>query len=276
MKKFRRFLLEKYELTFRNRTTYTTLFRKEISFLYVFIALFLQLLIISILSYFLIVKVPWVRNALPGLEYIDNRKQQEENARKISFLKKQIAEQDSLIALLQKTLDFSMSPEKKSQSEKLEKLFVSSQNTSSARIQEKLPKKINTLIHKSAPPHKGMFLLPVQGILIKKFDNNKGHFGTDFAAQEGTHVVSIAEGKVIFSEYSLETGHTIIVQHKNGFVSLYKHNLRLLKSAGEMVRQGEPIALVGGSGEYSTGPHLHFELWYRGIPMNPEWVWDFK
>ena len=78
------------------------------------------------------------------------------------------------------------------------------------------------------------------------------------------------EGTVIISHWTSETGYVIGIQHKNEYFSLYKHNSVLLKSAGDMVGIGDPIAIVGNSGELSSGPHLHFELWHQGLPVNPE------
>ncbi|MBO5195408.1 MAG: M23 family metallopeptidase, partial [Bacteroidales bacterium] len=76
-------------------------------------------------------------------------------------------------------------------------------------------------------------------------------------------------GTVIFSGWSDEVGYTIQIQHENDIVSIYKHNSKLLKKAGEKVLAGSPIALVGGTGTLSTGEHLHFELWYKGEAVDP-------
>lgn len=116
-----------------------------------------------------------------------------------------------------------------------------------------------------------MFLFPpIKGIVTNKFGDSNGHFGIDVVGAEGTRVSSVLDGTVIFAEWTVETGYVIQVQHENQLVSIYKHNGKLLKKVGMRVSAGEVIALVGNSGELSTGPHLHFELWYSGVPLNPE------
>ena len=89
-------------------------------------------------------------------------------------------------------------------------------------------------------------------------------------AKEKTRISSVLDGVVVVSTWTSETGYIIVVQHKNGFLSLYKHNSTLLKSVGDFVSAGEHVAIIGNSGELSFGPHLHFELWSNGIPVNPE------
>ncbi len=273
--KLKKFFSERYELTLRNESTYRTFLHKRVGIWHITFFFLLFLFLMSFLSYILIVKVSWIRNVLPGLEYVDTRKRQAAMNNKLIALQKQISEQDSLISLLQKTLDLSLGSSP-TQSEEIARLLNTTSVPTSLPASKELSGELNSKFHSERSHSSKRFVLPVQGILIRKWDYGGGHFGIDFAAREGSSVLSIAEGHVIFSEYSLETGYTIIVQHKNHFVSVYKHNQKLLKTVGEFVQQGESIALVGGSGEYSTGPHLHFELWFRGIPVNPEWIWEFK
>ena len=102
------------------------------------------------------------------------------------------------------------------------------------------------------------------------FNTEKKHYGTDIAANPNESVLVTMDGTVILSTYTAETGYLIGVQHNQDFISIYKHCGSLLKKEGERVKGGEAIALVGNSGTLSTGPHLHFELWYKGHPVNPE------
>jgi murein DD-endopeptidase MepM/ murein hydrolase activator NlpD len=115
-----------------------------------------------------------------------------------------------------------------------------------------------------------LFFLPINGVITEGFDVEKKHFGIDVVAKEKTRISTVLEGTVIISHWTSETGYVIGIQHKNEYFSLYKHNSVLLKSVGDMVRVGDPIAIVGNSGELSSGPHLHFELWHQGLPVNPE------
>jgi murein DD-endopeptidase MepM/ murein hydrolase activator NlpD len=115
-----------------------------------------------------------------------------------------------------------------------------------------------------------MFFTPVSGVITDGFDAQKKHFGIDLVAKEKTRISAVLEGVVVVSNWTSETGYVIGIQHKNDYLSFYKHNSVLLKSVGDFVNTGDPIAIIGNSGELSSGPHLHFELWQKGIPVNPE------
>lgn len=115
------------------------------------------------------------------------------------------------------------------------------------------------------------FFPPVKGIVSGKYDLRTKHFGTDIVTKPKSPVASALDGTVIFTGWTMETGFVIQVQHLNNIVSIYKHNAALLKETGDLVRTGEAIAIVGDSGEmYTSGPHLHFEIWYKGSPLDPE------
>jgi len=115
------------------------------------------------------------------------------------------------------------------------------------------------------------FFPPVRGIISGKYDIRTKHFGTDIVTRPKSPVSAALDGTVIFTGWTMETGFVIQVQHPNNIVSVYKHNSTLLKETGDLVRAGEPISIVGGSGElYTSGPHLHFEIWYKGSPLDPE------
>jgi murein DD-endopeptidase MepM/ murein hydrolase activator NlpD len=115
-----------------------------------------------------------------------------------------------------------------------------------------------------------LFFSPIKGVITNSFDRKKEHFGTDIVAKEDEPIKCVFDGVVVISHWTSETGYVVGVQHANGVFSLYKHNSILFKNAGEYVRSGEVIAIIGNSGELSSGPHLHFELWYKGTPINPE------
>ena len=116
---------------------------------------------------------------------------------------------------------------------------------------------------------------PVNGNLSSAFDIDDKHYGVDIIMPENSPVHSISEGTVVFSEWTTETGYVIIVEHLNGLTSIYKHNASIVKSQGETVETGEIIAFTGNTGELTTGPHLHFELWFQGEPVDPESYIEF-
>lgn len=114
------------------------------------------------------------------------------------------------------------------------------------------------------------FFSPINGIVTRKFDPKVGHFGVDLVASKNEAIKATLDGIVIFSDWTTETGYTITLQHQNNVISVYKHNSSLLKKQGTFVKAGETIAIIGETGEFSSGPHLHFELWHNGKPINPE------
>jgi lipoprotein NlpD len=114
------------------------------------------------------------------------------------------------------------------------------------------------------------FYKPINGIISSHYDANIRHFGVDLTAPPKENVLATLDGTVIFTGYDAQYGNIIQIQHKNGYVSIYKHNQMLLKRMGDQVVAGEAIALIGNTGNLSTGPHLHFELWFKGSPVNPE------
>ncbi|MFA5297250.1 MAG: M23 family metallopeptidase [Lutibacter sp.] len=121
-----------------------------------------------------------------------------------------------------------------------------------------------------------VFFSPVKGIVTDGYSLKNKHFAIDIAVKMGTPVKSVADGTVIFAEWTAETGYVTIVEHSRGFISIYKHNTALHKHQGDMVKSGEVIASAGDLGEFSTGPHLHFELWNEGYPVNPANYIDFE
>jgi murein DD-endopeptidase MepM/ murein hydrolase activator NlpD len=122
---------------------------------------------------------------------------------------------------------------------------------------------------------KSSFIPPIRGIVSDTFAPGRNHFGTDIVAAKGSVIVAARNGTVILSTWSADTGHMIGIQHNNNLVSWYKHNSARLKNLGDRVSAGEPIAVIGNSGEMSSGPHLHFELWYNGQPVNPQKYIEF-
>ena len=115
------------------------------------------------------------------------------------------------------------------------------------------------------------FFTPLKGVVSSKFSPVDNHFGTDIVAEPKSIVSAVLDGTVIMAGWTLETGYIIEIQHGNNIISVYKHNTELLKDIGSVVSAGETISIIGNSGElYTSGPHLHFELWHNGTPIDPE------
>ncbi|MBS1637713.1 MAG: M23 family metallopeptidase [Bacteroidetes bacterium] len=117
----------------------------------------------------------------------------------------------------------------------------------------------------------GMFFFsPVKGIVTTSFDLSEEHYGVDVAAKENEFIKACLDGTVLFAGYTASDGYVVQIQHGSNIISVYKHCSHVSKKQGDLVKAGEPIAVVGNTGETSKGPHLHFEIWYNGIPLNPE------
>ena len=114
------------------------------------------------------------------------------------------------------------------------------------------------------------FFSPMNGIVTNHFNREEKHFGIDIVSDNNSVIKATADGTVVYSDWTVDNGYSIGIQHNGNLFSVYKHNAVLLKDDGDFVSAGEPIAIYGNSGSLSTGPHLHFEIWYNGTPLNPE------
>jgi murein DD-endopeptidase MepM/ murein hydrolase activator NlpD len=117
---------------------------------------------------------------------------------------------------------------------------------------------------------------PVNGTISEAYNIKEKHYAVDVVVAQDTPVKATADGTVIFAEWTTQTGYVAIIEHSNDLISVYKHNASHTKQQGDLVKAGEVIALAGNSGELTTGPHLHFELWNRGYPVNPTNFIDFN
>ncbi len=133
-----------------------------------------------------------------------------------------------------------------------------------------------SLFNEATKSTKQVFFAPLLGKVTNTFNIRQKHYAIDVTAKSGSPVKAVADGTVIFSEWTADTGYVVIIEHTNGFISVYKHNAIALKKQGDLVSSGEVIATVGNTGELSTGPHLHFELWNDGFPLNPSQFIDFE
>ncbi len=114
-----------------------------------------------------------------------------------------------------------------------------------------------------------VFFKPINGIITNHFNRAIKHFGIDLVSERNDAVKAVYDGVVVFADWTINTGYVIAIQHPSNFISVYKHNSALLKQQGDIVKSGDPISIIGDSGEQSSGPHLHFELWVSGSPVNP-------
>lgn len=145
-----------------------------------------------------------------------------------------------------------------------DKLLEEKLNLSISNNQKKLPSISN--IH---------FFTPLRGLITNKFNTKTEHFAVDIVGSPNSRISCVLDGTVVFAGWTMSTGYSIYIQHENNLISAYKHNAELLKEVGDKVKAGDAIAIMGNSGELTTGPHLHFELWHNGTALDPETYIDF-
>jgi len=225
----------------------------------------LVLLATVLLTVSLIAFTP-MRRLVPGYGDIEENQKYIELKKKITELEAGVEVQQTYIDGLQKM--FSGELDKSTLPETLTDPQV--QNSATAAQKEVVSETDRKTSNETVGLNTSYFSTPVQGSISAAFDAKTAHYGVDILAAKGTAIKSVAPGVVINSDWSLDSGNTISIQHSNNTISVYKHNSSLLKNTGDFVKAGEAIAIIGNTGTLSDGPHLHLELWYAGSPVNPE------
>lgn len=265
----------KYKLTIVNENTLEEVVGLRVSKLNGLSVLLSVLTVLFLIAACIIAFTP-LRNYLPGYMNSEVRSQIVANALRVDSLQTMLHQQNLYIMNIQdifsgqvpidsvQTLD-SLTAARK------DILMERTKREEEFRRQYEENEKYNLTTIASRPDVTGLVMFrPTRGMISSHFDMDRKHFGTDIAANPNESVLATMDGTVILSTYTAETGYLIGVQHNQDFVSVYKHCGSLLKKEGDVVKGGEAIALVGNSGTLSTGPHLHFELWYKGHSVNPE------
>jgi murein DD-endopeptidase MepM/ murein hydrolase activator NlpD len=198
-----------------------------------------------------------------------------ENALKVDSLEQEISRQlqylNNINAILRGDSPVSEIPDPDTTSVHMESLKKSDKLTEFVRnFEEEEKYNLNVLNSSTALPENLIFYRPIRGLISSHFNSQEKHYGIDIAATPKESVLATMKGTVVFAGFDANGGYIIQIQHSSGFVSIYKHNAILLKKQGDEVNAGEAIAIVGNSGNLSSGTHLHFELWYQGKPLDPE------
>ena len=271
-------LRHKYRLIIYNDNTYEEVWYIKLSRLNM-LALIGTIAILIIGIVFSVIAYTPVREFIPGYPDGNMRRNIVMNAIKVDSLEKELKIRDQYfrdinILVSGKAPDDSVQVESNQPERVKEITFKKSKQDSLLRARIESEEQYNLTVNdvqgsrdKQLSLH---FFTPLRGIVTNAFNPGGGHYGVDVVAAPNAVVKSVMTGTVIMAEWTLETGYVIEVQHDNNYVSVYKHNAELLKSTGDQVKAGEAIAIVGNSGEFTTGPHLHFELWHNGTPINPE------
>ena len=255
----------KYKLTIINENTLEEVVGLRVSKLNG-ISVLLSVLIVLFLIAAIIITFTPLRNYLPGYMNSEIRAQVVENALRADSLQQLVERQNLYVLNIQDIFQGKIKADTIHSMDSLtnlreDSLMERTQREAEFRKQYEETEKYNLTTITSRPEIDGLiFYRPTRGIISSTFNAEKKHFGTDIAASPGESVLATLDGTVILSTYTAETGYLIEIQHNQDFVSVYKHCGSLLKQEGDVVKGGEAIALVGNSGQLSTGPHLHFEL----------------
>jgi murein DD-endopeptidase MepM/ murein hydrolase activator NlpD len=261
-----------YRLSFLNENTLEEVFSLHLSRLSSLIILFLFAVFLMTLTAFFIVKTP-IRNYLPGYLDSDVREEMIKNALATDSLETELAVQirylENVRAILRGDVKVDEVPTIDSIRDARDIDLEKSERTSDFVKNYEEDEKYNLNGLPPAGVEKPMFYKPVKGMVSSAFNLREKHYGIDVASTPSESVLATMKGIVIFTGFDPNAGYIIQLQHPNGFVSVYKHNAKLLKSQGDAVNVGEVIALAGNTGNLSTGVHLHFELWFDGKPVDP-------
>lgn len=265
----------KYKLTIQNENTLEEIVGLHVSKLNGLSVLLSVLAVLFLIAACIIAFTP-LRNYLPGYMNSEVRAQIVQNALRMDSLQEVLDRQNLYIMNIQDIFSGKVQIDTVQTIDSLtairqDTLMERTKREEEFRHQYEESEKYNLGTITQQPNVDGLiFYRPTRGMISDHFNADKRHFGTDIAANPNESVLATMDGTVILSTYTAETGYLIGIQHSQDFISIYKHCGSLIKKEGDTVRGGEAIALVGNSGTLSTGPHLHFELWYKGRPVNPE------
>ena len=264
----------KYKLTITNENTLEEIVGIHVSKLNGVSVLLSAVMVIFLIASLIIAFTP-LRNYLPGYMNSEVREQVVLNALRADSLQQMLERQRMYILNVQDIISGTVKVDSVHSIDSLtvvrsEELMERTQAEDEFRKQYEETERYNLTTIDNAPVVTGLiFFRPTRGMVSSVFDANKRHFGIDIAASPNESVLATLDGTVIMATYTADTGYVIQVQHNQNLVSVYKHCGSLLKKEGDVVKAGEAIALVGNTGEKTTGPHLHFEIWNRGRALDP-------
>lgn len=280
-KKIKKKLLHKYRLVVLNEDTFEERFSFKLNRLNVFVFSVISALILIAGTTILIAFTP-LREYIPGYSSTRLKKRATQLTYKTDSLQRELEINNQYLASIRKvltgdvkTVNFNKDSIINAASVDPSKFdFSASREDSLLRENVSREDKYNPLLGDTSIDY--VLFAPVKGNITQVYNPKEKHYAVDIATVKDTPVKAVADGTVIFSEWTAETGYVIIIKHRNDLLSVYKHNATLTKEQGELIKAGEVIGTVGSTGELTTGPHLHFELWRDGYPINPTNFIDFE
>lgn len=281
-KKFAKKLLHKYRLIVLNEDTFEERLSFKLTRLNVFVAVTLSAILLIALTTVLIA-FTGLREYIPGYSSTELKQRAAELAYKTDSLQMAMELNNQYYHSIRKvlagdvkTVNFNRDSMIEAQQLNPEEIDLRPSKEDSL-LREMVVQEDKYNIFETATNKANYALFaPVKGPITEGYNLEERHYGVDIVTAKNAPVKAVSEGTVIFAEWTAETGNVIIVEHSYGLLSIYKHNASLTKEQGEKVRKGEVIATVGSTGEFTTGPHLHFELWSEGQPVNPTDFIDFQ
>jgi hypothetical protein len=268
---------DKYRLGIYNDTTYEQVFHFRLKGREVLVVIVISIILLVGLTTFFIAFTP-MREFIPGYPNKETRKIMQNNILKIDSLENVLIEwthywNNSIRVLSGNSTQIVQNPP---DSNVVNRPFVDIRSKQDSLFRDRIEReerfdfKDNFQLKKSKNISDLHFMSPLKGKITSKFNVGENHIGVDIVSSPNDVVVATFDGTVIMAEWTLETGNSILIQHSDNIISVYKHNAKLLKKQGSKVKAGDAIAIMGNSGELTYGPHLHFELWFNGVPVDPE------
>ena len=273
IKKQKKVLNKNYRLAVVEEDSYQEKFALSLSKRNIFLISFSVAFIIILITTLLIFYTP-IREYIPGYDTTKLRVQAVQNLEKLDSIMNSLEKNEQFIQAFSRTIN---GEEITNQYEgsKIKEVDITDLEVN-INIEDSILRKIVevedrfNIIEKEDALIAPNLISPASGIISEAFDFSEGHYGVDIVLKERTPIKAVYDGIVLFAEWTLNYGFTVVVFHKNELISTYKHNQSVKVETGDFVQTGEVIALSGNTGEFTSGPHLHFELWDLQGPINPE------
>ncbi|MDA1210059.1 MAG: M23 family metallopeptidase [Bacteroidetes bacterium] len=280
-KSFRKRLVHKYRLLVLNEDTFEERFSFRLNRLNVFVITVFSALGLILGTTLLIALTP-LREYIPGYASTNLIKQAASLSELTDSLQQRLAANDTYLQSIREVLTGNLKPSALNKDSIIEavarevdaQLLAASKEDSLLRERVQQEDKYNPLSDESGQDF--VLFPPVSGVITGTYDPEEKHFAIDVATVKNTPVKATADGTVILAEWTADTGYVVVLRHKDNLISVYKHNASLSVAQGDLVKSGEVIAASGNTGALTTGPHLHFELWSDGYPINPTNFIDFN
>ncbi len=279
-KKLLKKLSDRYRLIIYNDTTFQSVWSMKLTRLKVFTVTSLLSAVIVVLV-ILLIATTGLREYIPGYPKAEYRQQLIHTALIIDSLENELEKRDQFFKGIQAIVSGEIPEDRIRIDTTIEPNNIEFEEYNHDSVfQDKLMAEQTSLSldqgkKKNLDLSQIHFFLPVKGIITNPFDPSANHLGVDLVGEPNSRISSVLDGTIIFSGWTFETGYILYIQHSAELISVYKHNAELLKETNDKVKAGEAVAILGNTGEISTGPHLHFELWHKGTPLDPEEYIDF-